>query len=122
MRATMQLQGAWVCDVVVSDPIPYGRTTVVVDGGITLGGTARRGGDWLESTYLRLLPGAAGLGKSCRPKHYSNASIGLLAKEFLAAGGEQLAASSDPALLRVQMTQWTQDRAEVGHALSALLQ
>jgi hypothetical protein len=93
-----------------------------LDGGLTLSGTAERAGDWLDSGYVRLAPGANGLKKRSRPKHYVNGSIGLVAKDLLATAGEVLAPTSTARLLSTQLTSYAQAADAVGRCLTALLQ
>jgi hypothetical protein len=122
-RLTMQRIGAWVCDIAVPDPTALGaQVTLAMDGGLTLVGTQERGGSWLDTNFVRLAPGANGLKKQCKPKHYRNTSVGVVAKDLLSAAGETLAASSSAALLRTQLPFWTQGQDACGRALTALLQ
>jgi type IV secretory pathway protease TraF len=118
----MPRQGLWVVDVLTSDPGVSGKVTVALDGGLTFVGTTARAGDWLETGYLRVLPGAAGMGRTARRKFYSNGSVGVVVKDLLAAAGEALAASATPRLLSVQLQSYALAEDAVGRSLSALLQ
>lgn len=121
-RFTMPRQGLWVADVLASDPGVSGKVTVAVDGGLTFVGTPARGGDWLETGYFRVIPGAAGMGRTSRKKFYTNGSVGVVAKDLLASAGETLAASSTGQLLAVQLQAYALSEDAVGRSLSALLQ
>lgn len=121
-RFTMPRQGCWVADVLASDPGVTGKVTIAVDGGLTLVGTVERGGDWLETGYLRVAPGANGLKRLSRKKYYANTSVSVVAKDVLAAAGEALAASSTAKLLAVQLPAYALAEDAAGRCLTALLQ
>jgi hypothetical protein len=121
-RVTMPRQGCWTADIVVPDPDAItGKVTLAMDNGLTLVGTAERGGVWLDSNYIRIAPGANGLKKQSKPKPYRNVSLGTIAKDLLGNAGETLAASSNSGLLAVQFPWYTQSQDAIGRCLSALI-
>lgn len=123
-RITMPRIGAWHADLVVnSEAALEGRCTLAIDGGLTLVGTATAGrsGVFAGTAYLRLGPGADGLGKLARAQHYRNVALSVVLRDLLAAAGETLAASADAALLRTQFVAWTQRRSTVGESITALV-
>lgn len=121
-KITIPRFGLWTADMIVADAGSIsGACSLVIDGGLTLIGTAARAGVWLDTTYCRMLPGAGGLGKLAKAKHYRNTTFGVVIKDLLAAAGERLAGSADASLLRQQLTAYTQQATPIGLSLSELL-
>jgi hypothetical protein len=118
----MPLVGAWTADVVVPAAAAItGKCTLAIDGGLTLVGAAYRTGVFEDTVSLRIAPGADGLRKNAKPKHYRNVSLSVVLRDLLATGGEALASSADAGLLATQFTAYTQLQQSVGVSISALL-
>lgn len=122
-RMTFPYQGAWVLDLVVANPDGIaGACEVVIDGGLTLKGTAVRGGAFLEMTRVRVAPGADGLRKLARAVHYRSTKRGTVLKDLLRAAGETLASSADQSVLGATMPMYTLMANPIGISISALFE
>lgn len=120
--ASMPLVGLWTVDVVVSaDKAVEGACTLAIDDGLTFVGTAYRTGVFEGTAYVRIAPGADGLRKNAKPKHYRNVGLSVILRDQLAAAGEQLAGTSDAALLRTQFGSYAQLQQAIGVSIAALL-
>lgn len=114
--------GAWHADLSInSETILAGRATLVIDGGLTLAGTANRSGVWQGTSKLNLVGGADGLRKMARPQHYQQATLRMVLLDLLAVAGEKLAASSDAATLALTFPHWTTMGQSVGRMIGALV-
>lgn len=121
-RITIPRTGLWHADLAVDAPDGLsGACTLAIEGGLTLVGTAARAGVWIDTAHVRLLPGAAGLGKLAKAKHYRNVSLSVVLRDLLATAGEKVAASSDASVLAAHLPMWTQAQQEVGAAITALV-
>jgi hypothetical protein len=118
---TFPYQGAWVLDLVVANPDGIvGACEVVINQGLTLKGTAVRGGAFRETTRIRVAPGADGLRKPARAVHYASTKRGSVLKDLLRAAGETLASSADQSALGAQLPFYTQLALPIGISVSAL--
>jgi hypothetical protein len=121
-RITMPRTGCWVADLVASQPVDASAgVTIVIEQGMTLKGSQARGGPWLDSGYLRILPGAGGMGTIARAKGYRNVSASVIIKDLLATAGEKLAPNSSSKVLATQFPFYVVQAAPVGDCLAALL-
>jgi hypothetical protein len=120
-RITMFRTGCWIADLVASQPIDPGPVTIAIEQGITLQGTQARAGTWLDTGYIRVLPGAGGMGTIAKARSYRNVTASVIVKDLLATAGETLAASSSASVLATQFPFYTVQAAPVGDCLAALL-
>lgn len=119
---TMPRVGAWHAELVVdSDAGVVGACTLAIDGGLTLNGTAKRAGVWQDTTFVRLVGGAGGLGKTARPQHYRSVSIRTVLQDLARASGELIAATADAAVLATQLVYWTTVAQPVSDVLGRLM-
>lgn len=121
-RVTMQLQGCWVLDLVASDQVAPGPVTVLIQDGLSFKGTAARGGVWLDSDFMRVLPGAGGMGKIAKAKAYRNVTASVIIKDLLGVAGETLSSTSSSKVLKTQFPFYSVNADAVGRCLSAILQ
>lgn len=121
-RISMPLSGVWHADVVLdASAAPAGRVTLAVDGGLSLTGTVRRGGAYLETAYTRIVGGAGGFALDAVPKFYTAATVRVVLGDLLRTAGEVLSGTADPAALAVRLPSWTTIRQSVGSAVAVLL-
>lgn len=119
---TIPRAGAWHADLVVDEPAGItGACTLAIDGGLTLVGTVARGGPFLDTAYVRLVPGAGGLRKTARAQAYRNVRLQVVLADLLRTGGEQLAAASAQALLATRLPFWSTRQQAIGASISGLL-
>ena len=120
-KLTFPRQGAWVADLVVDNPDGItGACTIVLDGGLALQGTVVRGGPFLQTTRVRVAPGADGLRDTARAQHYRQTKVGTVLGDLLRTAGETLSGTADQATLAVTLTAYTQMALPIGRAISAL--
>lgn len=101
-------QGAWTVDLVLDvDSATDLAGKIDIDlSGLTLSGTAVRGGPALGVTTLRVVGGAGGLGKLLTPKDYRQVPLRLPVQDALAAVGEVLSSVADATALDYQLSRW----------------
>jgi hypothetical protein len=115
--------GVWQADLRV-DSIEDIVGAVVLDvdeGRLILRGTVVQGGLWQDTGSFRVLGGAGGLRLIAKPKHYTSASLRVVLSDLLAGAGERLSVSSDPDLLKRQVTAWTTVALPTGRLITQLL-
>jgi hypothetical protein len=116
--------GAWTADLTVDSATALtGACTLVIDGGLTLKGTAvpLQTGVWLDTARLRVVGGAGGLGKTAKPRHYRQTTARIVLQDLLTTAGEQLSATADLATLALSLPMWTTVAAPIGRMIAALL-
>lgn len=125
-RVTLRLQGAWEAFAVVetTDPADVTGAVSIAIGDTTLKGTATplMGADAGNRVTLRIVGGAGGLGAAVTAKDYSQPTRRAVAQAILGDGGEALSATSDSAVLDVQLPRWTTLAGTVGDALWSLVE
>ena len=120
-KLTFPRQGAWVGDLVVdTDAGIAGACEVAIQGGLTLEGTAVRGGVFLGTTTIRVAPGADGLRKTARAQHYRQTKVGTVLGDLLRTAGEKLSPTADPAMLATTLPAWTVRADPVGKMIAAV--
>lgn len=120
-KISIPRQGAWVADLALdSDAGITGPCSIVIDGGLTFNGTVVRGGPFLNTTRVRVAPGADGLRTTARAQHYRQTSLGTVLKDLLRAGGETLASTADQATLATTLQAYTQMALPIGKSIAAL--
>lgn len=118
----MPLLGAWTADLVVDTPNDIaGAVTLALDGGLTLQGFASRGGNFLDTEYVRVIGGAGGLGKQARIQHYQRTSVRGVVGDLLRTAGERLSSTASASTLGRGLTAWTQRGQLVGAALTSIV-
>ena len=115
--------GAWTADLSVDrDQAVTGACTLAIDGGLTLIGTVAQGGVWLGTAHLQVVGGANGLGKTARPQHYRQTTLGAVLRDLMATAGERLTASADATTLALSLPMWATIAQPVGRMVAALLE
>jgi hypothetical protein len=120
----MPRAGAWVarCTLDATTSIE-GRVTVRVhDGGMTLAGTVVRGGVAADTAAITVVGGAGGLYRPVAPVSYRSITVRTLLVETLAAGGEQLAGTSDPSILGTVLPKYVREGGRVIDAIRELME
>lgn len=127
-RITTPRIGAWHVDVLVAgdapDPAPQlaGAATISVnDGALALKGTVMRSGVFADTSHVRIVAGAGGLGLSAKPKHYFGTSVRIVLGDLLSNAGEKLSSTADQSVLAIGLDAWTTGAVPVGTAISLLL-
>jgi hypothetical protein len=117
--------GAWWADlrVDVADPAALtGRVTIALGtGSQRFIGTARRVGAYQDAVHVRVVGGAGGLSKAFGPKAYRGVPLRQPLLDALAAAGETLAPSSDPAALGTTLAFWQAVAQPAAAALASLV-
>jgi hypothetical protein len=124
-QITLPRIGAWTADLVLDTGTALvGSAQLVfgVGGSISFNGAVVRGGLARGYAVVRLVGGAGGLRTLLAPKAYGSVALKLPLSELLAAAGEALSATSDAAVLALQLNAWTRMQTTAGGALVALLQ
>lgn len=118
--------GNWTADVVVDSAtasrVGQGAAARLVLGGGALPfmGTVYRVDSYADTVTLRLVGGANGLWKHCKPRFYRGVQMRLPLGDVLSDAGEALASSSDAAALGTQLSFWTLVQQPAAMALSLL--
>lgn len=117
--------GAWVADLVVDADAPAGLlagVNVWLDEGASIWqGTTYRGGDNFGRIDLRVVGGAAGLGRPLTGQGYRNVSVKALLGDIIGGAGEKLSLTSSPSLLSQVLTHWTRMAGPASSQLSQLV-
>lgn len=115
--------GAWTADLAVDrQEAITGACKLVIDGGLTLVGTADRTGVWQDTARLRMVAGADGLRKVAKPRHYRRTTLRLVLQDLLAAAGERLSPKADGATLGLTFPAWVTCAQPIGVMVAALLE
>src|SRR6185312_6108094 len=122
-RLCMPRAGAWHLDVLVDDPDALtGQVTVNVNSGtLVLVGTVVRSGVFADTGHVRIFAGAAGLGVSASPRHYSGPSVRGMLADLLGTAGETLSAMADASILATGLDAWTTTATPVNTLITLLL-
>lgn len=115
--------GAWRADLRVSSDGAglAGRVQIQLGPDLRLTGRARRQGEFVDSTYARVVGGAGGLAGPFGPRGYRAVPLRVPLVDILSAAGETLAASADPAALSTPLDFWQARASSCAEALAALL-
>jgi hypothetical protein len=115
--------GAWHADLVVDKPDALtGRVAVNIgEGAVVLRGSVAQGGAFVDTTRVRLVAGAGGLGTIAEPKHYSGVSLGLVLGDLLSKAGETLSATADSSVLSRPVEHWTTLGLPIGRIIARLM-
>lgn len=125
LRGTVTLprQGVWHADLVLDgDSAPSGPVTLSLGPSLQLRGVAR-GGVFAGEVRVRVEGGAGKLRVELLPKWYEGAPREIPLRDLCEEAGEQLASTTDPALLdEVLSPGWTRLRGTAAEALARLLE
>jgi hypothetical protein len=121
-QITMPAQGAWRARVAVDDQTaPDGPVEIsAADGAVKWAGTAYRSGVFGGAVFAFVIGGAGGLATQLEPRFYRGATVELVLRDALSAGGERLSDSSDRAILGAVLAAWTRARGTLGECLAAI--
>lgn len=115
--------GAWTADLAVDKQEAIaGACQLVIDGGLTLVGTADRTGVWQDTARVNLVAGANGLRKVAKARHYRRTTLKLVLQDLLAAAGERLSATADAGTLGLTFPAWVTCAQPIGAMVAALLE
>jgi hypothetical protein len=115
--------GAWTADLAVDKHEAItGACKLVIDGGLTLVGTAARTGVWQDTARLRVVAGGAGLGKVAKPRHYRRTTMRVVLQDLLGAAGEKLSPTADAGTLALTFPAWVTLAQPIGRMIAALLE
>jgi len=115
----MPRTGAWTADLHLVGSVNLAGTVVVRAGERALAGTVVKSKVHEGRAKMRLVAGAGGLGKTARPKHYVDPTLGHVLQDLCRDGGERLSADSEAAALRHSLGAWTTTAATVGQMIAA---
>lgn len=121
-QITMPAQGAWRARVAVDDQTaPDGRVDIsAANGAVRWKGTAYRSGVFGDTVFVFVIGGAGGLATQLEPRFYRGATVELVLRDALKAGGERLSDSSDGSILGATLAAWTRARGALGECLAAI--
>lgn len=119
----LPLIGAWHADLRVDAPDTItGAVTISIDDDrLVLKGTASRTGAFAGTSYVRVVGGAGGLGKTARPRHYNQTSVRIVLGDLLADAGESLSPAASSSILGHRLEAWTTAALPVGMLISRLM-
>lgn len=119
----LPLVGAWHADLRVDAPDTItGPVTISIDqGSLTLNGSASRGSAYVGTSYVRVVAGAGGLGKTARARHYNQTSVRIVLADLLSDAGETLSMTASSAILAHRLDAWTTAALPVGELIGRLL-
>ncbi len=113
--------GVWHADLEVdADAASTGAVTLVA-GSMTLRGTAFRTGVFTARAGVRVVGGAASLGKTAPAKAYRGVPVSIVARDIVGDVGEALAASSDASLLTSELPAWVRLQQKASEQLGHLV-
>lgn len=121
-RLSLGLHGAGWADLEIStDEVPVIGTQMplTVAGGLTWQGTVRYAGEYLQTTQVRLVGGAGGLGASVIGA-YRGAVLGDVLAEIMRASGETQSGTIASSVLSVPLDRWTLGESTATRALDEL--
>jgi hypothetical protein len=114
--------GAWHADLHVDGTAAFaGKVTLQVGEKLALQGTVNRARVHQGTARVRVVAGGDGLQKTARPKHYNAPTFGIVLRELAAAGGEEVSATADQAVVTKTLLAWTTLRLSVGVMIGALV-
>ncbi len=113
--------GAWSISALVHSSSKITGAVSVVCDGITYRGTVVRGDIFNDTASILIAPGAAGLSKTAKPKHYRGTTARTVAQELLADAGEALDATADLSALARSVPAWTTIAQPIGTVLGVLM-
>jgi len=127
-RIHLPRAGVWsaelAVDAAVASALEAGsqrQLTIAAQGqSLVFAGTVFRSDSYAQNATLRLVGGAHGMTKICKPRFYSNSPILNPVDDILQDAGETLAASADQNSLGVSLPFWTLVAQPAGQALTNL--
>lgn len=126
----MPLVGVWTADLVIDQPDGSGfdpgtAVTIMAANGVTLSGTVspNRTGDFLEAVHVRVLGGAAGMGKPVTPRAYMQpgAYVRDVLNGIASDSGETLSTDIDASFVGQNLAAWNTVQVPASQALVTLL-
>ncbi len=123
LRLSIPRRGVWHGDAAVDAAGPLtGAVALELDGSTWAGTIQHQDTDDLAGLQrLQFAAGAAGLRAEVPPAGHRAAPLRIPLLDLLTAAGETLSPSSDPAILGLQLAQWSRMRGPAGRALEALM-
>lgn len=122
-RITLPLVGVWHADLIVDGETEIsGSQTLTIGDGSSWKGTATHVGTFVGSARLRLVGGAAGLGKLAKAIGYSRPTVRTVLNDLIGAAGETLSSASTASLLSLSMDGWATLARPVMIQIKALLE
>jgi hypothetical protein len=113
-------KGAWWSELYLdTSTAPSGSATIAASSGLSIKGTIVQAGVFLDSAHVRVIAGAAGLGKPSTPQAYQNASLSDPLNSLVSDAGETLGAV-DASILNVQLADWSVVGLPVGREIERL--
>lgn len=120
-RMFFPLRGAWYADLVLDTTTePSGLVTIAADGGLSVKGTVKRSGVFLDSAHVRIVGGAGGLTDIISPAAYENALLRDPLNAVLSAAGESLSSTVDASILNSLLDLWTNVAQRASEAIDRL--
>lgn len=116
-RVSLPRLGVWHADLTLDTPKTVTGAVTINLNGFTLVGFSRRGGPFLDSSLVRVVGGKGGLATVIPSKGFVNVTRGQVLRDILQTVGESLSASSDAAVMGVQLPFWAQSRGHAGKAV-----
>jgi hypothetical protein len=120
-RVELPRVGAWTADLALDTAEPPTGQVVLDLNGFQLTGTVRWGGMVADTSIVRVVGGAGGLGQELDPLSYQGVPLQVPLQDVLAAAGEALDAQSDPSLLQLLLPFWMRRRGPAGACLGQLV-
>lgn len=127
---SMPLSGVWVADLVIDQPDGSGfdagtAVTIAAEDGFELHGTVQpdRSGSFLDSVHVRVVGGAAGMGKTLTARGYvqPGAFVRDVLNGIAGDAGETLSTDIDAGLLGTNITAWSTFQQTAAQGLNQLL-
>jgi len=115
--------GAWTADLTVDakDASKFAGAVTIVLGGLTFVGTAHRSGTYKDTVFVRVVGGGGGMDAVVEPRSYRNVPVKIPLSNLLAAAGERLSTSCEPASLGVNLPFWSWPSQTARRALFSLM-